>query len=578
MGLGIWVYQASYFFPFVIGLMIFHALIFSIAARQGSRLLLLGAVLAFLRWRDGALLVLPFWILVMLLPGILTLGHEAPQSLRSINVIPAVIVLITLPLAVIWQYSNLLGRPLLRWATRIFVFSVLTFIAFLNINTYFVKYAQHPDVHAAFATDSTMIAFDVRERLNQGDTIFATRDYAYNSVAGLLTSWPSPEVLSLPADGPVAAESAPRGATVYISPREISLFDVLRYYYPDSDIAPVTILGSDRVLYYRAVISHEQLARSHGLTARYTLPGGETRETLLSDTSDIRLHGTAVDGFVPFIAEGTLHIRTPGIYTFILNSDYAAEVLLDGRLLVFDGKTRVVIEPAVGVHRLELRAELVGTAPVELLWQPPHTAEPGPIPSGNLYHDPVRPTGLSGRYFQRDTGLPERPPDVLRLFPTLAHLDWYPPPLPEPYLAVWDGTLEVSVDGDYGIRVREVFGTLTVAINGVTVIPPETPDGTLHLPAGSHTIRVTYFSEQTPSRFQIWWQPPGTTELEVIPIDVLKPRPEYMFRRIGSSRAGGKRITGAEESCATWVMPDGHVMAGCETKRVSKKGPIGLDA
>ena len=311
MGLGIWVYQASYFFPFVIGLMIFHALIFSIAARQGSRLLLLGAVLAFLRWRDGALLVLPFWILVMLLPGILTLGHEAPQSLRSINVIPAVIVLITLPLAVIWQYSNLLGRPLLRWATRIFVFSVLTFIAFLNINTYFVKYAQHPDVHAAFATDSTMIAFDVRERLNQGDTIFATRDYAYNSVAGLLTSWPSPEVLSLPADGPVAAESAPRGATVYISPREISLFDVLRYYYPDSDIAPVTILGSDRVLYYRAVISHEQLARSHGLTARYTLPGGETRETLLSDTSDIRLHGTAVDGFVPFIAEGTLHIRTP---------------------------------------------------------------------------------------------------------------------------------------------------------------------------------------------------------------------------------------------------------------------------
>ena len=111
MGLGIWVYQASYFFPFVIGLMIFHALIFSIAARQGSRLLLLGAVLAFLRWRDGALLVLPFWILVMLLPGILTLGHEAPQSLRSINVIPAVIVLITLPLAVIWQYSNLLGRP-----------------------------------------------------------------------------------------------------------------------------------------------------------------------------------------------------------------------------------------------------------------------------------------------------------------------------------------------------------------------------------------------------------------------------------------------------------------------------------
>lgn len=619
LGLAIWVYQASYLLPFVIGLIMLHALIFSIAARRGSRqllvngavmamttalvaaplietaltdseilfaragqtsilgnvplgealqqikfttakhlqmfhiegdfngrhnlpgapmldfvsgaLLLLGTALAFTRWRDGALLVLPFWILVMVLPGILTLGHEAPQSLRSINVIPAVVILITLPLAALWQSSDELRRRLVRLGIRSAVIAALALIAFLNIDAYFVKYAQHPEVYAAFSTDSTLIAFDVRERLNHGNTIFATRDYAYNSVAGLLTSWPSPEVLAIPAGAPIATEKAPSGATVYISPREQGLFHVLSHYYPDSDVVPVTVPDSDRVLYYRAVITQEQLDRRHGLTAVYTSPAGERWETTLLDTDDLRLDETAGPDVASLEARGALHIREGGAYAFFLESERPADILLDGLTLIDGDKPMALVEPAIGVHSLQLRAEINGATPARLLWQPPGTAELQPIPLSSLYHDPVHPTGLVGRYFQNDVELPDGPVDFLASLPSLAHPDWYTPPVPEPYLVVWDGILDAPTSGEYGFRAREIFGDLCVEIDGMTVIESGALDGSIHLPAGSHAIRITYLSEQPPSRFRIWWQPPGAGEPEGIPIDVLKPLPEHMFRQ-----------------------------------------------
>ena len=620
LGLAVWVYQASYFLPFVLGLIMLHALVFSIAARHGSRqllvngavmalttvlvaaplietavidsemffaragqtsilgnvpledalqqikfttmkhlqmfhiegdfngrhnvpgapmldfvsgaLLLLGAALALTRWRDGALLALPFWVLIMMLPGILTLGHEAPQSLRSINVIPAVVILVTLPLAVLWRSGSGLRRDSLRWAVRAAVVAVLGLIAFLNINAYFVQYGRHPEVHAAFSTDSTLIAFDVRDRLNQGNTIFATRDYAYNSVAGLLTSWPSPEVVATPAGAPIPSEKAPRGATVYISPREKGLFYALSLYYPDADIVPITVPGSDRVLYYRAVINRRQLVRAHGLTAIYTSPAGEQWEAILVDTGDLRSRETGAPDSVSLDAEGALHVREAGQYAFILESDHPAQVLLNGRVLIDDDKPHAVVEPAIGVHSLRLRAEITGTTPARLLWQPPGAPEPEPIPSSNLYHGPVRPTGLAGRYFQNDVEIPDRPPDFLASLPALAHPDWYTPPVPEPYVAVWDGILDAPTDGEYGFHAREIFGNLSVEIEGATVIKSDAPDGSVYLPAGLHTIRITYLSEQPPSRFQIWWQPPGADEPEVIPIEALTPLPEHMFRRL----------------------------------------------
>ncbi|MCY4652971.1 MAG: glycosyltransferase family 39 protein, partial [Dehalococcoidia bacterium] len=55
-----------------------------------AALFALGFFFAFTQWRNTALFTLPFWVLFMILPGVLTVPWESPQSLRSILVIPAV--------------------------------------------------------------------------------------------------------------------------------------------------------------------------------------------------------------------------------------------------------------------------------------------------------------------------------------------------------------------------------------------------------------------------------------------------------------------------------------------------------
>ena len=48
-------------------------------------LMVLGLGIALANWRNLALVCLPFWVFFMVLPGVLTLPWEAPQSLRSIG-------------------------------------------------------------------------------------------------------------------------------------------------------------------------------------------------------------------------------------------------------------------------------------------------------------------------------------------------------------------------------------------------------------------------------------------------------------------------------------------------------------
>ena len=620
LGLGIWTYSASYFFPLVIGLIMLHAVIFAAIRRQdwkrllaggvvmgiitaiviaplaefaisdseaffararqtailgntpwpeawpqikhtvtkhlgmfhiagdqngrhnvpgapmldfvSGALLLLGVALAVVRWRSAALLALPCWALVMMLPGILSLSYEAPQSLRSINVIPAIILLITLPLALTWRLSGALRQDSLRRGARLTLTVILAVIALLNIRGYFVTWAEDPGAFSSFSTDTTFIAQDVPHQLGSGRTILVTRDYAHNSTAGMLTSWPAPDVITLPADVPLAPERSRRGVVIYLSPRERSLFHTLRRYYPDADIAPVSTPNGERPLYYRAIIDREILADRQGLTGRYTLPDGSVQEKILTGVGNLQASGPEVADAVELLAEGALQIRQPGTYTFVLEGDATAAVWLDGRLLLSGEKTRAVIEPAVGLHNLQAQVAAGATWGARLLWQPPDADELRPIPSEHLFHDPVRPTGLVGRYFRNEAELPERSPDSRWMLPSLAHPDWYTPPEPEPYLAVWDGALEAPAYGDYGFRVRENFGDVTVIINDTEVLAPGQSDGSINLNAGPHPIRVIYHSATTPSRFQIWWQPPGTVDMDIIPVDRLTPAEEHMFRQL----------------------------------------------
>ena len=494
-------------------------------------LLVVGLGVALAHWRNVALISMPFWVLFMVLPGALTLPWEAPQSLRSVGAIPAVVVIITLALAVAWRAGRSAPWASVRRATPAVLAVALGAIAFVNVNTYFGEQARHPEVYASFTTDETLMARHMLEQQSRGYSLLVSRHFIFSLNASLLADNPRREIIRAPTGVPIDPARVWLGASVYLEPREASVYRLLKAYYPGGAFAEVRPPGGGRVLFYTAVLSREQLEQRQGLVATHILPNGAVRESTRSTTEGVWLLEVGPDE-VPFdlMWEGALHVVEPGEYTLALEGATEAEVALDSRRILWRDQTSVVIEPAVGLHSLEVRGRVRDRAGVlRLLWQPPG-GELGPIPVNHLYRGSVRPVGLAGRFYQ--AGVEAEAADAMRVTPFMDAF-YYDPVVPEPYLAVWEGTLDVPSTGDYTFSL-DGAGTVKLFLDG-TQRAQRPGDGgagpgtTASLDVGAHRIRVEYFSDAPPSEFQVLWRPPGGA-LEPIPIERLSPAPEHMFR------------------------------------------------
>jgi hypothetical protein len=285
------------------------------------------------------------------------------------------------------------------------------------------------------------------------------------------------------------------------------------------------------------VINREQLHQRQGLTASYTLSDGTVRKAVLRSTEGIWLLEFQPEE-VPFdlVWEGALHVVERGEYMLVLEGGSTAEVFLDGRPILSGGQTSVRIVPAVGLHALEVRGRVVDHASaLRLLWRPPG-GPLSPISGGNLYQGSVRPVGLAGRFYQ--SGVESGIADALRVTPAMDTF-YYDPVVPEPYLAIWEGTLDAPVGGDYRFVVSGA-GTVKLFLDAElrAQVPGDGsagPNGRTTLGPGRHSIRVEYLSSSPPSQFKVLWAPPGG-ELQPIPIERLSPASEHMFRVVSPGK------------------------------------------
>ena len=498
-------------------------------------LLVLGIGVILGKWRDGALLSLPFWIFIMLLPGALTLPWEAPQSLRSIGVTPAIAAIATLTVGVVWWAGRTSPWPNVRRATPIFLAGLMGVVAFANINTYFGEQARHPAVFASFSTDETLMAQHMVEQQRLGYSLLVSRQFKYGLTTSLLAKDPRYDVIRAPAGIPIDPAQVWLGAAIYLEPREASIYRLLRTYYPDGQFQEVRPPRGGDVMFYSAVISREELEMPMGLRAKYTDQTGAVREAIQATTAGVWLLDFQPEE-VPFdlLWEGSVHVIDPGEYVLALEGGVIAEVLLDGRRILSDGQTAVRIEPAVGLHSIEFSARVDDrTSTLRILWQPPDGLL-GPIPKANLYHGSVRPVGLAGQFFKSDHELIV--PDATRVTPAMDTFH-YDPVVPEPYVATWEGTLNVPESGRYRFSVGGA-GTVSLVLDRVLLgqFPPTDthgPEASLELDAGPHRIQVGYLSPSPPSQFEVLWEPPGA-KLGPIPIELLSPAPEYMFRIVST--------------------------------------------
>ena len=495
-----------------------------------AALLVLGIAACLLCWSRTTLVILPVWLAVMLIPGVLTIPWEAPQALRSIGVLPAVAVLVALAVYALWQAGRATPWTLTRRVTPVVCCALLALIALLNVGSYFGEQASDPRVYAAFSTDETLIGRDMTRQQARGYTLFTSRQFKHSLAIDLAASGPDYAVLSAPLNAPLDAGRVGHGAAIYVEPREEAVYRLLRLYYADGEFREVRPPSGGEPMFYVAEISRDQLRSRQGLDAVYVPDGGASvsgvqRSTEAAWALEVGADAPPFD----FAWTGALHVTEPGEYGLALESAETAEVLLNGVQVLSGERVETSIRPAAGLHALEVKGRVEepgGT--LRLLWKPPD-ADWQVVPTARLFRGDVRPYGLAGRFYalegESETYSASRVTPFMQPF-------WYDPVLAEPYRAIWEGVLDAPDDGEYGFTLS-AEGELSLSVDGHLVARTPSDEDTPHsavvpLTGGPHRILVEYVSQYPPSRFAIHWTPPGG-EYEPLPIERLTPAPELML-------------------------------------------------
>ena len=499
--------------------------------RVTGALFILGFFFALIRWRTIALFTLPFWVLLMVLPGVLTVPWESPQSLRSILVIPAVAALTALVIDMLWRTWKDVPWPLARRLALPAVLALLGIIAYLNVDLYFGDQANDPRVYAAFSTDETLIARSQIEQQRRGYSLWVSRQFLFGMTSALLANHPRVEALKAPETLPLDSSLVWRGAAAYFEPRERGFWETMQTYYPDAEFHIVTPPMGGDPMYYTGFVSRAQLADHQGLDVTYFSDNNEIlgrRDTVTDST----WHPDAGPEAFPYrvTLTGSLHVPEYGGYEFMLDSPHAI-LHLNGARVLDSGNTTARLILATGLHTLSIAAEVQGPEDsVRVLWLN-ESGDPEPIPFNRLYRGSVRPVGMAGRFFKdgRTSGVP----DSMQITPSM-DLFHYAPVIPYPYTAIWDGSLQTDMPGSHRFKVtRTHSGEIKLYVNDSFVArdPPNddtATTGEISLAPGHNALRVEYSAPSGPTQFEVLWAI-GSGTFTPIPIEMLTPAPEYMM-------------------------------------------------
>ncbi|WP_320783278.1 family 16 glycoside hydrolase [Streptomyces sp. CRN 30] len=147
---------------------------------------------------------------------------------------------------------------------------------------------------------------------------------------------------------------------------------------------------------------------------------------------------------------------------------------------------------------------------------------------------PPQEPGITLRVFDVQTPLdklctlkPAQTPNHDALMPTV---DWSSPAdfggFSDHFVTEATGYLVAPSEGSYVFRLTSDDGS-RLTIDGSTVIDhdglhgAEPKDGTVHLTAGSHPLRIDHFERDGGEQLQLSWRPPGASDFTVVPQEAL---------------------------------------------------------
>jgi len=488
-----------------------------------------GMALALARWRQPAYLLLPTWLLISLMGGVLSLDFEAPQSLRSIGAMPAALLLAVAPLdALLREWTSGGGRYHPNAVLAGLAFLMLA-VSYLNVDTYFRRQATDFASWNAHSTPETLTAH-ILNSLGPGTQAYVISLFDQHPTVRFLTrNQARYERLSTTAALPLVMSADANLALILDAERRHLYEDAIALYpnaYREELSAP---FGSPTVVYYVRVPA-EELAEIQGWEARYV---GDS-EILGSQT--VNRHDKTIEFDWPndaplphpFSVEwrGVLAAETFGPYQFGLIAPVEAELFINENLVLSvdgDGSREAasaLILPR-GNHTMRVTARS-SEGPIRLIWRTPDR-EAETLPAHVVYTTPVTNNGLLGRYFPNGEWSDSA---ALAQIDTRFEMYFHIPPLNRPYTVEWAGKIAIPVSGHYDFGLASVDESV-LFIDEVELARSrgagDYGQGTVELAEGLHDIRIRYADRTDHTRIAIYWTPPTGTGRQIIPKQVLFP-------------------------------------------------------
>jgi DNA-binding beta-propeller fold protein YncE/4-amino-4-deoxy-L-arabinose transferase-like glycosyltransferase len=450
------------------------------------------------------------WLLVGLLPGVLSLADSNPHSLRTLGNVPAVFLLI----AAFWDRAWATYAPLVRKSGRRYLALTVSMVVMLggigNARLYFGVQAADQSVYYDFDPAQTEAGEYVKAH---GADHLVLVSHALTNHADLkFIPYGVPfTVLDFNAHLPLR-EGVDRDVIYVLDWGDAALIPRLRALYPGGEY----VEHLDRYghpMFYTYEVSQEEVTGVQGLNAAY-YEGTEFEGPAVTERVDktLDLSRESLPVSPPYSARwwGSLYVPRYGSYTFVLEANGWATLRVghDLELEVEDGRAEQRVELPAGFQAIEVETVQEEAGQLQVRWIGPEGQEEV-IPTNVLYTAELYGHGLLGLYRYGTEW--EGQAAVIQLDSFIAPNDV----LPSPFSIEWLGKIYVPVSGTY------VFGTTSddgsfLYLDGQLVVDNGGHHGDVYkeghilLEEGFHDIRLLYFQDGGGQKIELYWTPPGS--------------------------------------------------------------------
>lgn len=410
-------------------------------------LMMLGLALAWYRWRDLRYFLLPVWLALSLMAGILSLEFESPQTARTITAIPVAFLLGALALDEVRK--ALAGAlPIAgRYVFLLLLFPLGAFVAHENYDIYFNRQMKRGDTWSEFSGLDTAVARYLLT-LGERDLIYhqseGTRQSAYLLATKPFTSRFFHAYKDFP---PVEVIPDDTRVTYLLEHWRSSLPEKFwKHYFPDGEYQEYTS-PQGAPIFFTFTVTGRQINQARGVMI--TLPDS-SKELSAPQLPIVPEEWTGGMGQVlpaRLRISSLLYVPRSGAYHFRVSGGFTGQVKINRIQVMPVEHPNLLVK---GWNSLEMEGTWSGEGPLQLVWQNPPGEEFRPVENQYLYRLTLPEFGLLGLYYSNTSwmGHPE-----FRQVDPYPSFRWHPDLFAQNWSAIWQGWLMAPEQGSYQLMM-----------------------------------------------------------------------------------------------------------------------------